>query len=93
MPPIIVNFTAIWLGPGRYRLTGQVLDESPGGLLVSFGGIPSAQGKTAVTNSDGYFELETQLQLDGTDAGYVTAVTQDRGGHSSNIAQIWIDPL
>jgi hypothetical protein len=90
--PIIVNFRAIPIGSGQYMLTGQVLDESPGGLVVTFGGVPSAVGKSATTNSDGTFEFLLQVQTDGTDTGTITAVTQDAAGHPSNIAMYWIDP-
>lgn len=90
--PMIVNFLATPNGPGWYQLTGQVIDESPGGLVVNFGGIPSAVGKSVTTNSDGTFSLLLQVQTDGTDTGNITAVTQDAAGHQSNTAMYWIDP-
>jgi hypothetical protein len=92
LPPIIVDFQVVRVDAGRYELTGRVFDESPGGLVVTFGGVPSAEGQTATTNADGTFSLTLSMQTDGTDMGIVTAVTQDAAGQSSNVAVAWVDP-
>ena len=92
LPPEIVDFVVIQIGPGLYRITGRVIDESPGGLEVTFGGVPSAVGQTATTASDGTFTLTVQMQTDGSDTGNISAVTQDSAGLSSNVATYWVDP-
>ena len=92
LPPVIVDFQVVRVDAGRYELTGRVFDESPGGLVVTFGGVPSAAGQTATTNADGTFSLTLSMQTDGTDMGIVTAVTQDAAGQSSNVAIAWVNP-
>jgi hypothetical protein len=92
MPPVIVDFTVVRLDTGEYEFTGRVIDEAPGGLTVTFGGVPSAAGRTATTASDGTFTLTLALQTDGTDMGTVTAVTRDAVGLWSNVAGVWVDP-
>lgn len=92
LPPEIVDFVAVEIGPGLYRFTGRVIDEAPGGLVVAFGGVPSAEGQSATTNADGTFSLTLQMQTDGSDTGNVSAVTQDASGQTSNVATCWVDP-
>jgi hypothetical protein len=92
LPPLIVDFQVVRVDSGRYEFTGRVIDEAPGGLVVTFGGVPSAAGQTATTNADGTFSLTLSMQTDGTDMGIVTAVTQDAAGQSSNVAVAWVDP-
>ena len=70
---------------GLWRVYGQVADESPGGLTVRFGGIPSAQGLSTITQSDGSFSMLLYVQTNGTDVGVVTAQTTDAQGLDSNI--------
>jgi hypothetical protein len=90
-PPQIVNFNAEEVGYGLYRFTGQVIDPNPGGLVVTFGGVPTMVGKTATVGNDGNFSLLVQLQTDGSDTGNVSAVTQNAAGQS-NVATVWVDP-
>jgi hypothetical protein len=91
-PPQIVDFAVVRLDTGRYQFTGRVIDEAPGGLAVTFGGVPTAVGQTTTTNADGTFSLTLQMQTDGSDMGTVTAVTQDVVGLWSNTAGVWVDP-
>ncbi|MDB5313631.1 MAG: hypothetical protein JWO38_7833 [Gemmataceae bacterium] len=90
--PTIVNFSGVQTSPGWYMFTGTVKDSAPGGLTVTFGGVPSLQGKTVVTASDGSFSLLVQVKTDGSDAGTVTAVTTDSFGFRSNVATCYISP-
>ncbi len=91
-PPEIVDFAAERLTTGLYELSGRVIDEQPSGLLVQFGGIESAEGKTATTDSEGYFSLTLMLKSDGSDSGQVTAVTHDAIGQESNTAAYYVNP-
>src|SRR5207244_762036 len=45
--PEIINFAAREVGNGLFLVSGQVVDENPGGLTVTLGGTTSAAGKTA----------------------------------------------
>jgi hypothetical protein len=93
LPPEIVDFTATEVEPGLFRFTGRVNDESPGGLTVTFGGVPGCvQGVSVVTNADGTFELLVQVSTDGSDTGTVEVVTQDAAGQSSDVATYYLDP-
>lgn len=80
------------MGIGLFRITGRVTDESPGGLTVTFDGIPSIEGKTITTNSDGTFSFMLHVKTDGTDVGDVIAQTKDAQGLDSNIAWESIHP-
>ncbi len=91
-PPAIEGFSIVWVEPGHYQITGRVTDEYPGGLTVTFDGVPSLEGVTAVTNADGTFSLTVTLRTDGSDAGNVSAVTVDAGGLSSVPVYYWVDP-
>lgn len=90
--PKIVDLTAEETGPGQFRVSGRVVDESPAGLTVTFGGIPGARGKSAVTGSDGRFFVYMTLKTDGTDAGTITAKTKDVQGLDSNTATVDVSP-
>jgi hypothetical protein len=90
--PQIVDFAAAEVSPGVFVFTGRVIDESPAGLTVTFGGVPSARGKTTTTRADGTFSLTITLRTDGTDAGTVTAKTRDMLGLESNTATVDVAP-
>ncbi len=90
--PQIINFTATNLGNGQYLFTGQVVDESPGGLTITFGGVPTMVGLTTTTASDGTFSKMVQLQTNGSDDGTVTASTIDIWGSGSNVALVNVTP-
>lgn len=90
--PQIVDFAPEDLGGGLFRFTGRVIDESPAGLTVSFGGIPSMSGQSITTASDGTFTITVQLQTDGSDVGNVTASTLDPQGLASNVPLVYVNP-
>lgn len=92
MPPQIVNFSCEEIGSGVFLISGTVLDESPGGLTVRFGGSTSAAGQTAVTLTEGSFETTVQLRTDGTDSGWITAVVTDAQGLTSEQVQQYVSP-
>ncbi len=86
--PQIVEFTGEEVEHGWYYFSGRVnASPSSGGLTVTFGGVPSLQGQTAVTASDGTFALLIQVKTDGSDSGTVTAQTT-ANGQQSNVA-LW----
>ena len=92
-PPVIENFQAEEISNGMFMFTGKVIDESPGGLVVRFGGsVMTVNGLTATTQANGSFTLIVQLKLDGTDVGLVTAQTTDAQGLDSNVADVYVSP-
>jgi hypothetical protein len=90
-PPRIVVYCSE-IGLGQFRIYGQVTDESPGGLTVRLGGIPSAQGTTMTTWADGSFSMILTVQTNGSDIGVVTAQTTDAQGLNSNVDYDDINP-
>lgn len=87
-PPQIVNFQAVEVVGGMWRFTGDVIDEFPGGLTITFGGGPdSLQGVTTTTNASGHFDIAVFMKTDGTDYGTATAQTVDNIGQQSNLAR------
>jgi hypothetical protein len=92
--PVITEFCAVETMPGMYVFYGQVSDETPEGMLVTFGGgLASVAGQTATVDADGWFYLAVQLSPDGTDTGMVSVVTQDEINQSSNVAAVEIVPM
>jgi hypothetical protein len=91
-PPEITNFTAREIGSGLFLITGQVVDENPGGLVVTLDGSTSAAGRSTTTNDDGSFSLLVQLATDGTDSGYITATTTDDFGLVSDEVDVFVTP-
>jgi hypothetical protein len=90
--PLIVEFTAQESGNGLFLVTGRVLDETPAGLTVTFGGGTSAAGLTVTTQADGTFSIAIQLRLDGTDSGFLTATVTDQQGLVSDPVQVFLNP-
>jgi hypothetical protein len=91
--PRIVNFQGVEVVGGLWRFTGDVLDEDPAGLTVTFGGEPSSlQGMTETTDANGHFEKTMLLKTDGSDNGLASAQTVDRGGLVSSVALYGINP-
>jgi len=80
LPPTIVDFSVTEL-PVTWRFDGQVLDENPIGMVITFGGLLSGH-QTTVTEPDGSFSYSAVIQ--GT--GEVTADTMDEHGEESNTA-------
>jgi hypothetical protein len=92
-PPQIVNFTAEQIGNGLFVFTGHVIDESPAGLTVTFGGgVPTIAGQTTLTDANGDFSYTIRLKTDGTDSGTVSAATVDPLGAPSNVALVDVSP-
>lgn len=78
-PPQIVEFGGSQ-GHTYWTFTGTILDEEPGGLTVTFGGL--LEGLSAVSTADGFFEIQAIIGSSGT----VTAQTTDRQDLDSNVA-------
>jgi hypothetical protein len=79
-PPVIANFSAAPSGNGFWTLTGQVLDDAPGGITVTFGGVVSG---STVTQIDGTFSYRTSVSP-GT-YGQVTAQALNDDGVLSQV--------
>ncbi|WP_162670734.1 hypothetical protein [Gemmata massiliana] len=90
--PIIVNFAAEAVANGLFQISGSVADEHPSGLMITFGGIASANGLTVTTATNGTFSCTIQFRVDGTDAGFLTAIAVDDHSLSSQTAQVYVDP-
>lgn len=87
--PVITQFSAVNQGGGNWELSGVVQDESPGGLMVQFGGLGSLLGQTATVNADGTFSLVALLGP--MDEGWASAQTTDWWALGSNVAQTFVD--
>ncbi|AMV24044.1 hypothetical protein VT84_06585 [Gemmata sp. SH-PL17] len=86
--PQILDFTGEEVEHGWYYFSGRVsAAPSASGITVTFGGVPSLQGKTVTTASDGTFALLIRVKTDGSDDGTVT-VQATVNGQTSNIA-LW----
>ncbi len=83
--PTIGNFQAVEGTNRVWTFSGTVTDgEGAGGLTVTFGGLPTLNGKTVNTAADGTFSLTIQLQVG--ENGTATAQTTDAWGQASNVA-------
>lgn len=90
--PVITSFVHVMQNGNTAVFTGQVNDETPGGLTIRFGGLPSLQGKTTTTDSTGAFTHTVVLQTNGSDTGMAEAQTTDPQGFDSNIASRFVNP-
>jgi hypothetical protein len=90
--PVIVDFNAQEVGNGVFLVTGRVIDETPGGLQILFGGGTSAAGMTTTTTVDGAFSILITLRTDGTDSGFLTATATDPFGLTSEPVSRYLDP-
>jgi hypothetical protein len=88
-PPVISNFTAAESG-NAWIFAGNVTDpdESVAGFTVTFGGLPSLNGKTTTVQANGTFSLT--VQLGAKENGGATAQTVDTGGLPSNVATAYV---
>lgn len=73
---------------GVWTFTGRVEADSPGGLPVFFGGLPTLVGETAEVDEDGNFSLT--IRLGECEGGLVTAQTIDWNGLRSNVAEDYV---
>ena len=86
--PRVTNFAAVAGVGGVWRFTGDVIDEAPAGLTITFGGEPaSLQNLTATTDANGHFDKTVLLHTDGSDDGMASAKTTDAAGSASNVAR------
>jgi len=91
--PQVTNFQGVEVVGGLWRFTGDVTDEAPGGLTITFGGEPdSLQTKTATTDANGHFDVAFLMNTDGSDDGLASAQTVDGGGLASNVALYNVHP-
>jgi hypothetical protein len=84
LAPLIFNFMGI-NGATMWTFTGQVVDEHPAGLVVTFGGLLSGH-QTSVQDAAGHFYYNVQLQ----GPGMVTAHTIDDQQKESNYAIYYV---
>jgi hypothetical protein len=89
--PQVTNFSAVAVGGGLWRFTGEVIDETPAGLTIAFGGEPaSLQNLTVPTDANGHFDKTLMLHTDGSDNGMASAKTTDAAGLASNVATFMV---
>jgi len=89
-PPTITNFTGMANLSNIWVFSGTVNAPSPAGLVITFGGLPSLAGKTAVVQADGTFQLTVQLQPG--ESGTATAQTTDWWGQNSDVVGWLVAP-
>jgi hypothetical protein len=87
--PTISNFQVTQGLGSTFTISGQVADESPNNLAVSFGGLDSLQGLSATTASDGTFSLT--VNIPAGESGLVSAQVTDCWGLTSDLAQVELD--
>lgn len=86
--PVIQNLIAVHGIGSTWTIQGTVVDESAGGLTVSFGGdLPSYNGQTTTTADNGTFSLTKTLAAG--ESGTVTAIVTDWWGQYS--IEVWCD--
>lgn len=90
--PNIDRFGAAEVAHGWYQISGHVTAAAPGGLTVSFDGIPALEGMSTVTDANGNFTYVFQVQTNGNDNGAISAQTVDANGNQSNLAITLIAP-
>lgn len=89
--PAIVGFYASEGKEGWWTFAGRVDADSPGGLIVIFGGLDTLVDQTAPVNDDGTFSLTIQLQRTPVcEEGLATAQTTDWDNQPSNVAEDYV---
>lgn len=83
-PPVIYPFTATQSDANAWIFRGTVTAPNLQGLTITFGGIPSLAGRTAIVAADGTFSLV--VTLGNGEYGTATAQTTDQLGQNSNRA-------
>ena len=89
--PNIDTFAAVEVAHGWYTISGHVASANPNGLVVTFAGVPSLAGQTAVVDANGNFSITIQVATDGSDIGTISAQTI-QGGTLSNTALTYMSP-
>jgi len=90
--PMINNFSVAHPNSTTWTFFGEVWDESPGSLIITFGGLLA--GHTVMVDTDGPALGSFSYSIDlppGTD-GLVSASTVDLGGLASNVPEQWVYP-
>jgi hypothetical protein len=90
--PDIDQFGDQQAGVGWELVYGHVTAANPAGLTVTLGGVPSLDGKTCVTDSNGNFSILVSVNTDGSDTGTIWAQTVDANGVQSNEALAYMNP-
>jgi hypothetical protein len=86
--PVIQQFTAEQGLGGFWTFRGKVVDESPAGLSIFLGGLPTLRSAPVVTvDADGWFSYTVQLTSEDM-GGTATAYVQDWWGQGSNTPEI-----
>ena len=80
--PQIVNFSVTECPDNHWRFEGNVGDEHPLGMTITFGGL--LQGHATGVDDGGHFTYDVVLE---TEEGLVTAQTSDCQGLRSNVAE------
>lgn len=89
--PEIVDFYASEGEGGWWTFTGRVETYSPGGLIVSLGGLDSLRQQSVEVNEDGTFSITVQLRRTPVcEEGIATARTSDWDGQASNVAEDYV---
>jgi hypothetical protein len=86
--PSIQGFHGCEGEDGWWTFSGRVETGSPGGLIVSFGGLATLQGQVVEVEHDGTFSFT--IQLTPCEQGMVTAQTTGWGGQVSNLATDYV---
>jgi hypothetical protein len=89
LPPVIVGFTGTGGYSNYWTFSGKVCCSNAAGLVVTFGGLPELQGKTATVAADGTFKITVQLRPG--ECGEATAQTTDSYGQLSNLAWFLVE--
>ena len=89
-PPFIYNCSAVQQYGTVYTFSGNVLAADPSGLIVTLGGIASANGMTTTVQPDGTWTLSVTLQASEIGQS-VTFQTTDWWSQASNLA--WVDTV
>jgi hypothetical protein len=84
-PPVIENFIGSPSSDGSWNFTGQVVDDNPAGIVVTFGGLVSG---TATTAADGTFSFSARLPSGSS--GPVSAEAVNDEGISSAIVYDYV---
>jgi hypothetical protein len=87
--PAIANFQVVRGANNIYTFSGQVNDEYPPGLVVTFGGLQQLIGQSATVYSNNCFSITVQLCQGET--ATVSAQVTDWWGLQSNPAYVFVN--